>query len=119
MTCYCDEVPASVYVKTIRKARKQHLCHECAGTIMAGERYEHVFGVWEGVAETYDTCCRCLDLREYTKSNVPCLCWNHQNMIEECIEALREYSHELPGLLFAGLRKLALIKRHKTECKIL
>jgi hypothetical protein len=34
-------------------------------------------------------------------------------MIEDCIESLREYKHELPGLLFGGYRRKIIIEKAK------
>ncbi|WP_427501345.1 hypothetical protein ACQE3E_06490 [Methylomonas sp. MED-D] len=103
MSCYCDGERPKIYSASRRIARKAHRCDECCRTIQPGERYEYVFGVWDR-PEQFRTCQHCLALRNYTRDNVPCLCWMHSNMINDCIETLREYAHELPGLLFRGYR---------------
>ena len=111
--CYCDYDPAEFYHSEKRKARKQHKCDECDGVIQSGERYEHVRAKWEGDVGTYDTCARCLDLREFIMAHVPCVCWAHGNMIEDCIEAAQELAHETDGLLFGAYRRKVLIERAK------
>ena len=41
--CFCDYGdPPDFYVATKPKARKHHVCEECGGPIMPGERYERV-----------------------------------------------------------------------------
>ena len=111
MNCFCDYERPIFYVKKIRTARKVHRCNECYSAIVPGKKYEHVSGKWDDRVGSYKTCQRCLDLRNYTTDNVPCLCFSHGNIIEDCIEALREYAHELPGLLFRGYRLKILAER--------
>jgi hypothetical protein len=108
--CYYDERPA-FYVSRMRTARKIHRCYECARAILPGERYENVAAKWDGRVDDIKTCQRCLDLRNYTTSNIPCVCWSHGNMIEDCIESLREYKRELPGLLFGAYRRKIIIEK--------
>lgn len=112
MSCYCEYEPSSVYVAKMHTARKQHKCDECCRIILVGERYERVFGVWDGEVDRYKTCPRCLALRNHAKENIKCLCWSHGNMIEDCIEAIKEYAHELPGMLFKAYRMQVLIKKN-------
>lgn len=108
--CYCDYDPAKWYRAEIRKARKPHICEECRGPILKGERYEFVAGCWEDTVSTFKTCERCHDIRVWTKNNVPCLCWAHGNMIEDCQEAVEEAwrraKEEMAGLRFALLRRI-------------
>ena len=105
--CYCDyDGPApSVYRKAVHTARTQHKCYECGRKIQPGERYENCFAVYDGAAVTSPTCSYCLDLRECVNAHVPCLCWSHGNIREECIETAQEYAHEAPGLLFGAYRR--------------
>ena len=108
--CYCDYETPAFYFDKLVKARNQHKCSECGKRINKDEIYERVNGKWDDRIDTYKTCSRCLDLRNYTKQNVKCLCWCHENMIDDCIETLKEYKRELPGLLFGGYRLLSKIK---------
>jgi len=108
MSCYCDFEEPSVYNKTTPKARKVHRCSECGATIQKGERYENVSGVWDGYADTYKTCERCLDLRNFVEDNVPCICWHHGNIIDECRDAAREYGEQGDGLLFGTYRRILI-----------
>ncbi len=112
MSCYCDYEPASAYVKTTHKAKKQHKCYECHRAINQGEVYEKVWGIWEGDAVTVKTCQRCLDLRDYITAHVPCFCIGHGNVNDDAIETAREYAHESPGLLFGAYRRLVNIRRN-------
>lgn len=113
MECYCDYDAPSVYNKTTPKARKQHKCYECGSVIDAGEKYENVFGVWDGDGSTFKTCSRCLDLRNFVEDNVPCVCWQHGNIRDDCIETAREYGEQGDGLLFGTYRRIKLIEKHR------
>ena len=53
----------TVFNEKVVRARKQHRCCECGRLILPGCRYQTVFGVWEGNAETFRTCLLCYDLR--------------------------------------------------------
>lgn len=64
MGCFCDYIPAEFIHSNERTARKTHKCCECGHQIQPGETYEHVWGKWEGVTSTFDTCEMCLELRE-------------------------------------------------------
>lgn len=55
---YCE-----VWNESIRKARKEHRCIECGGTIQVGESYQYVFSVYEGNATTDHTCMKCVAIR--------------------------------------------------------
>ena len=108
--CSCDYDAPQFYNRTIRKARKPHKCEECSGPILVGEKYEYVSGKWEWVDE-FKTCMRCHDIRQWVKNNVPCLCWAHGNMMEDCREAVNEAYYRAPtetvGLRFGFLRRIA------------
>lgn len=118
--CYCDYDAPAFYNTEIRKARKPHRCEECNGQILPGEHYEHVVGKWEWV-DTFKTCCRCVDLRTWTKNNVPCLCWAHGNMHEDCLSAVQEASwrakDETAGLRFGFMRRLVSINKFNAARK--
>lgn len=113
--CYCDYEPAEVWSSRNPVARKEHCCDECSVTIKPGEQYEYVFGVWDGWAYTYKTCERCFNIRQWVRNNVPCLCWAHTNMIEDCKEAVEEAHFRAPeetqGLRFGLLRRI--VERNK------
>lgn len=111
MECYCDYELATVYCKRVYVARKEHRCYECGRTIRPGEKYESVFAVWEGVAQTVRTCPHCLALREFVVAHVPCSCWSHGNMRDEVLDDAREWGHEAPGLLFGAYRREVAIRR--------
>lgn len=108
--CVCDYDPPEFCRVSKPRARTQHKCAECGGPIMAGEQYEYVFAKWYGEIDTYKTCERCYDIRKWVKNNVPCLCWAHGNMIEDCREAVDEAHYRAPaetaGLRFGFLRRV-------------
>lgn len=113
--CSCDYDAPSAYSRTTPRARKRHECCECRGSILPGEQYERVFGVWDGDWSTFVTCARCIDIRTWTKNNVPCLCWCHGQAIEDCRDAVVEAQYRAPdetkGLYFGLLRRLATLKK--------
>ena len=113
--CYCDGDPPSVISIVSRKARKPHRCCECGRTIHAGEKYEHVWGIWDSRPDTFNTCHLCTDLRELVAHSVPCFCWNYGNMREDAIETLREYAGEAPGLFFGGARLYVKANQMRAE----
>lgn len=47
-----------------RKARKEHVCGECGGTIEKGEVYHYESGVCAGSWEIHKTCWFCMKIRE-------------------------------------------------------
>lgn len=49
--------------KTVR-ARKTHKCCECHREILIGEKYEYVFGKWDGDTYTHKTCLDCMSVRD-------------------------------------------------------
>jgi len=113
--CFCDYDLPTFYEAIVRTARKEHSCDECSHTIRPGEKYECANGLWEGHFRTWKTCERCVDIRTWTKNNVPCLCWAHGNMIEDCREAIEAAAdrarEETKGLRFGFLRRIALRDR--------
>ena len=112
-SCWCDYDAPELYLHSSPIARKERCCSECGKTIHIGEKYEHVFGKWDGQIGQFNTCCRCLSLKEFITAHVPCYCFEHGNIIEGCIEEAREYAHETVGLIFGALRRLVLIRRNK------
>ena len=116
--CYCEDYEEpSFYVDVMRKAIKQHRCHECKGAIHKCEVYQSVTGKWDGDILTYKTCQRCLDLLNYVKAHIPCVCWSFQNMRGDLLNAAMEYADEAPGLLFGAYRREILIRRHRSEAE--
>lgn len=60
----CDGDPCEFASVKKVTARKEHQCCECDRTILKGETYEYVSGVWSGKFSTYKTCLRCIEVRE-------------------------------------------------------
>ena len=69
MECSCtididhDEGPSCSKEK-IQTARKKHICSECLKDILPGEKYEYIFGVWDGDPHVYKTCLDCKSIRD-------------------------------------------------------
>ena len=111
--CYCDFEMPSFSATNIRKARKVHRCEACNYRIQSGETYEYTVGKWDGEFQAFATCAGCLQLREYVSAHVPCFCWTYQELHEEALETLREYTYLVPGmgmesgrLIIAGRRRM-------------
>lgn len=83
-----DYDPPDLYVATFRTARKQHLCFECGRRIEVSERYEVVFGVWEGRADTMKTCEQCTVARDLLMRW--CQGFMHGSVLEELHDHLQE-----------------------------
>ena len=115
--CYCDYDAPEFNSTHIRTARKKHRCGECGVDILPGEKYEHVFGKWDGSVATFKTCEHCHDLRMWTLNNIPCFCWSYGNLHEDAMNAI-EYARqsspeETAGLMFGILRRLVIIRRQR------
>lgn len=111
MECYCDYEPADVYDVKTHVARKPHRCYECHRTIQPGETYERTSSLYDGLWTISPTCTHCLALRNYITAHVPCVCWLHGSMIDDCLAAAEQYSREAPGLWFGALRRQVMIRR--------
>jgi len=70
INCSCDiylydcERPSVYRVATYFARRKEHRCIECCEKIKIGDKYEYVFGVWDGEASQHKTCMRCVLIRD-------------------------------------------------------
>ncbi len=60
----CDGYATAGEVTT-RKARKEHLCHECHDPIVRGSRYEHASTLYDGSWSTFKTCLTCVEIRDH------------------------------------------------------
>ena len=52
------------FVERNPRARKKHICCECGGIIVKGERYRHESGIWDGQPKVYKTCLDCVSIRD-------------------------------------------------------
>lgn len=104
--CYCDSGErADVYSVETRKARKQHRCYECQGSIRAGEVYERVATLYDGSWDTARTCCRCLDVRQYITAHAPCFCWMHGSMLDDAKAVIDEHGHISAGFYIGAMKR--------------
>lgn len=100
MVCDC-EYPAFLSVKT-RRAKKEHKCCECLGTIPFCAQYEVATGKWDGEFVEFKTCLQCVALRKevFEKS-----CYVLGGISEE-ISQFDEENYTKPIKLFIERRKL-------------
>jgi hypothetical protein len=104
--CYCDyDYPPAFYSSTMRRARKEHRCYECGRLIAKGDDYEDLSAKWDDVIQRIRTCHRCIAMMRYVEAHVPCVCWEHGNILENARDTIDYYAHEAPGLVFGTLRR--------------
>lgn len=65
MCMYDDGEGYTVSQRAERKARKPHRCDECGRTILPGERYEALTGLYEGSWCYTKVCLHCLAARRW------------------------------------------------------
>lgn len=111
MECYCDDEPPELYCATRPIANRRHECEECNQTIQPGERYERVFGIWEGGNKVFKTCLYCLAIRDLCEQRLNCLCWSHGNTMEDIRSHLEERIQYPPGLSMA-IGRIIVEQRH-------
>lgn len=111
--CYCDYEPPVFYSLDWHTARKTHKCSECGKRISPGERYEKAVGKWDGAVGVFKTCSRCVALRACIKAHVPCFCWAHGSLLDDCRAEVEHLPAEAygTGLLFEVGRLAVAIKR--------
>lgn len=76
----------SVYNRTTPVSRVPRVCCECGWAINPGEKYERVWGVWEGDPGTYITCIPCVGVRDEMVAQLDDYCWCHTSLYEETDE---------------------------------
>lgn len=59
------------YICRRPKARKDHKCCECGGTILEGEVYNKHSGIWEDGPDSFKVCVDCDELRYWVDYSVP------------------------------------------------
>jgi len=62
--CVDDYDGPSFSTDKVVKARKVHVCGECGKQINPGDKYEYVWGIWDGEQEIHKTCYVCYCIRE-------------------------------------------------------
>jgi|ERR1700744_760855 len=82
----CDHETMTVLVEKLVISRKHHKCYECAREIKPGDKYEIIQGIADGQFMRYKTCVQCVDLREYVRGEVDCLCYIFGDLLGECLE---------------------------------
>lgn len=113
--CYCDcGEPATVYSeRTVKKAKKVHQCCECSSSILPGESYKSIFGIWDNMMDHFKVCQRCLELKDWAKISVPCFCYCNgelHNAVEDMVDQVR---HHVPGFYFEYGRRMVRIRQHQ------
>ncbi len=63
-----DDEPPRVWSELTPKARREHTCCECKGTIAKGETYHLFKGCWDGDWATFKTCADCEQIRDEVNS---------------------------------------------------
>lgn len=101
--CSCDyndwDMP-TIYRENMQRARKEHKCSECGESIMPGDTYRYIFGVWDDKPDTFHQCLPCVRVWEHYGSMGCCPylggLWETVSEIIEADEsrAIRELSDE-------------------------
>ena len=80
--------PCQVWKESTPKARKQHTCSSCGGTIEPGETYLRVNIVFDGSASTSKACASCT--KDYEEFRAAHNQWYEPGsldvMLDECID---------------------------------
>lgn len=110
----CDIYPDAFNSQT-RKARKNHICCECRGRILAKEQYEYSSGIWEGRPDSFKTCLACIEAEKKFNSILGSYCFNLGDMYQDT----RDFAEDKakypsahvnglkPGQYFSILREIA------------
>ena len=115
MSCECDYEPPEAFSVETRTARKAHRCSECRRTIEPGERYRHVWGVWEGTPAIFKRCETCGELERWATSIVPCLCVGMGNLHGDILDEFHEHERDCPGLVAEAKEKITKIRATRRE----
>lgn len=117
-SCHCDYDAPSFYCAETRRARKRHTCYECGSWIHPKETYEHVRGRWDWDMGSYDTCCRCVEMRQWATISVPCFCWGHGDLHENVANMVEEVRGHVPGFFFEFGRRMVRIRREAAKSRL-
>ena len=49
-------------------------------------------------------------------TRAPCFCWEHGNMIDNAMDCVDEYRHQVPGLMFGVMGGRVAIRRAARPC---
>ena len=84
---------------------KEHACCECGRKILMREKYEHVWGVWGSVTDSFNTCSDCLSIRD----TFFCRHWSFGGVLED----LQEHFFSGADLEVCCLEKLTPAARQR------
>ena len=116
MSCYCGEV-ADVWQATPRTARNRHQCEDCNREIQAGERYEEIRILFDGLWTRYRVCAHCKAVREALESRLPCYCYMVGGLYEELRDYLADLRAAETGDSVAVLRLIAAGRKAARETR--
>jgi hypothetical protein len=104
--CDIDFDPCDVWRETRRKARKQHTCDCCGGTILPGTHYVSHFSLFEGDTTSEKICAACdadRDVFGKEHGTYPCPSY-FPEVLTECIADGDEESEKVWKPMLAALR---------------
>lgn len=86
------------------RARKPHVCDECARTIQPGEQYQVVAGLWDGDLRRFKTCAHCVMASGWLEEQ--CDGYGFGRLREEIEEHWHEgYKSAWMGRAIVGMRR--------------
>ncbi len=109
--CSCDFGGPECFSEAQRVARKEHRCVECGGTIVKGDIYRHMSGIWDGTPDTFKWCDTCTTIynlvsgwheedrraffdlpieKRYRRFPPERFCFTYGDMLECAVECLHE-----------------------------
>jgi hypothetical protein len=94
--CGCEDgEPATVWRRSLPRARKAHTCYECERVIAAGELYERSVALFEGEWTSTAVCSKCIAIREAWHDVEGC--WALYGALRDDVrECLREMRRDPP-----------------------
>lgn len=99
-----------VIEQVVRAARKPHKCTECREPILPGQRYEYMFGKFDGDTVRLHTCELCVEIGRFYSCGgyIPGEIWNdlEEGMFEHFHHGCLEAGEEKQPLSAAAKRKI-------------
>lgn len=110
MSCFCDYERPEIYKQKEVKAKKNHECCECGGTIKKGTHYTMTSGLWDSNFWNFKTCCFCTDLQNSLLASNRCI--SHGGLAYDYEEYLEDIRSDLNpnDVLKKNKEKLSCVK---------
>lgn len=111
MSCYCDFDLPKLHDETVRRARKDYKCYECAREIKTGELYELHKCLFDGNWDTFRWCIHCASARPIAADLADCHCWLYGQVWSDFKEHAEEERKIALWRLVVGVKHKWTIRR--------